>query len=1661
MKKLINHFTKFLLLALVMFSTSAMGQISANYLILGPTSGCGSLAVEFQDISSGNPTSWWWDFGNGLTSTDQHPVMVFYPGIYNVTLKVSDSVSTDILQISDVIKVYELPQVDFTADFTSGCLPLEVSFEDLSLSSSPIVSWFWDFGDGGNDTIQYPSYLFNSSTEYDISLLVTDSNNCSSIATKWSYIITEEKPQIEFTATPEFTCLNNQQIDFINNTQSSQSLSYEWDFGDGQSSTLQNPIHWYTNQGMYSVKLTASSSVCSESITKFDFITVEGVLGVDFTVDENVGCEDNYIATFEELASSNVTDWFWDFGDGNTSTLANPSHNYSYSGFYDVTLMVSNQGNCIQQLTKQQYIEVLPKPTVYFSAVDSVACQTPFLLQLKDSTLNAISWTWKVEDSCIGYAQSEQLLIDSSGLYNVFLEVEDDNGCKNSLLKNNYIIVDPVQLNFTSDFQSGCNPLEVKFIPQVNSISSITEYQWDFGNGFQSYDEQPIHTYNIEGMFDVSLVVKNQLGCMFTSIQPDYIKVTNPANTMFASSTNTICGNDSVSFFDLSSSVDPINSWYWDFGSAPHFNSTLQNPTHVFQDTGYHSISLMTEVSGCLDTLFLDSFVYVASPIALFYPIQNCDDYTSIQFHNESVDYDSCVWDFGDGTISYINHPNHYYSTYGVYEVTLKVFNIAANCVGEISHEIAVEPPYPNLIINPSFSSEGCPPLTVLFHDISPYSDENPNSPYNVADKIIFGDGNWSHYNYQNTYEYPGYYSVKHIVGNPLGCMDTLTYDSLIHVYDAQANVSVGNVLNCNPFTLELLDASVSDDTIIAWNWISNGQNYNQINPVFTYFNEGEYDVTLQIMTSDGCRDTIQFIDLVEYTIPNAEVHYNTQICLHDTVHFISNSNGNNIVLDWSFNTVNNDSVQQYFSNLGLHEEFLAVTDENQCVDTAVIAIDVLKPVADFVIDQYTANCPPLLCSFVDASSSSVINWEWSFSDSSLYYTQNPSKLFNESGSYDIQLVVNDSIGCSDTLKIDDAIQINGPSGNFSISDLEVCAAEPIEFSANTQNTNNIIWDFGDGNFSSNSTEIHLYNQVGIYYPQLTIISVFGCQEIVSQDSVIVGNNTVFIDEIEDVSVCPGDSVIIDIQTNGSLESWAPTIGVLDTLSLNTLLRPDTTTLYIVSVKDGNCVNKDSILVTVHEKVIVPEYFIEHHLCVGEEVNFVENTHPHFAYSFDWNIQGNTYNYNPSVVFDNSGEFPVILTLFNDSTSCYSSLVDTVFINENPVANAGEDIIVCEQDSFMLSAIGEGSFLWNGFFINQQLFLCADSTKEYELLVTDTNGCQSLDHVLVEVQYLPKIQVIGDFSLCLGDSLHLQSFDNSLYYWGSHLTSNEIKTLPTISQSILVWKYDEYNCYNEQIVEIEVFDTNSVDLIKPSVICENEDFILDINVNGPRLSRIDWKIGGQSFNSNPIDIQLNSVGSFNVEVILENIHGCFSTETIYDAIEVKKMPNATFYQLNTDLSEINNLAWFKPKNHNYEIYKWDFGDGYYSNASEPIHEYEEAGVYFPSLEVTNEFGCSDLYTKDINIESDYTLWIPNTFTPNGDGLDEIFAPKGIGVEAFNMIVYTRWGEEVYFSQDLNSGWDGMLTDMVQAPTGIYTYRIVTEDFNGKVRTYQGEVNLIL
>ena len=199
-------FSMFLLLVLVMFTTSTIGQVTANFSTIGPAIGCGSLVVEFEDNSMGNPTSWWWDFGNGLTSTEQHPVVLFSnPGVYDVILEASDSLTTDLITVLAYIRVNENPQANFSVEVFSGCAPLSVKFEELSFSSVPINSWFWDFGDGGNDTLQSPIYNYQQDGDFSVSLLVIDDNSCADLVVVSNLIKTDEKPVIDFEATPEFS----------------------------------------------------------------------------------------------------------------------------------------------------------------------------------------------------------------------------------------------------------------------------------------------------------------------------------------------------------------------------------------------------------------------------------------------------------------------------------------------------------------------------------------------------------------------------------------------------------------------------------------------------------------------------------------------------------------------------------------------------------------------------------------------------------------------------------------------------------------------------------------------------------------------------------------------------------------------------------------------------------------------------------------------------------------------------------------------------------------------------------------------------------------------------------------------------------------------------------------------------------------------------------------------------------------------------------------------------------------------------------------------------------------------------------------------------------------------------------------------------------------
>ena len=240
-----------------------------------PTSGCPTLTVNFTDQSTGDITSWSWDFGDGSTSTAQNPSHDYTaPGTYTVSLTVTGPGGSDTNTKTNYITVTD---GNMTADFsgtpTTGDAPLNVAFTDQS--TGDITAWSWDFGDGGTSTAQNPNHTYNTAGVYTVSLTV--SNACGSdVMTKTDYITVNQPvcnaPVADFSGTPlsgDAPLL----VDFTDNS-SNAPTSWSWDFGDGGTSTAQNPSHTYNSAGTYTVSMTATNDCGSDTQTKVDYITV-------------------------------------------------------------------------------------------------------------------------------------------------------------------------------------------------------------------------------------------------------------------------------------------------------------------------------------------------------------------------------------------------------------------------------------------------------------------------------------------------------------------------------------------------------------------------------------------------------------------------------------------------------------------------------------------------------------------------------------------------------------------------------------------------------------------------------------------------------------------------------------------------------------------------------------------------------------------------------------------------------------------------------------------------------------------------------------------------------------------------------------------------------------------------------------------------------------------------------------------------------------------------------------------------------------------------------------------------------------------------------------------------------------------------------------------
>ncbi len=427
------------IVAFLNFSVSK-AQVTANFSGT-PLIGCSPLIVNFTDLSTGSVTTWNWNLGNGSPSTLQNPSGVYsLPGVYSVTLTVSDGSSTNTIVKTNYITVYNKPTANFTLNSDTVCIGQTITYTDASVTfgGPPIASWGWDFGDGNTATTTTGSttHAYTAAGNYPVSLIISDPNGCGSSVIHTVVVIAP--PNASFTASPIFKCTPPLNVIFTNTSSSSSGTTYSWNFGDGGTSNQLNPTHTYTASGTYNVTLILNQNGCIDSVVVPSNIIIQNITP-SFVPTPSVVCSGQPV-TFTNTSTPIATTSNWTFGDGGTSTSISPVHTYTAAGTYTINLSATDGNGCSGNTTGT--VTVNQSPVAAFVADTMVACSAPFTVNFTDNSIGGSTYSWNFGDGNTSTSQNPTNIYTSPGTYTVTIIVTNSTGtCSNTIVKNSYIII--------------------------------------------------------------------------------------------------------------------------------------------------------------------------------------------------------------------------------------------------------------------------------------------------------------------------------------------------------------------------------------------------------------------------------------------------------------------------------------------------------------------------------------------------------------------------------------------------------------------------------------------------------------------------------------------------------------------------------------------------------------------------------------------------------------------------------------------------------------------------------------------------------------------------------------------------------------------------------------------------------------------------------------------------------------------------------------------------------------------------------------------------------------------------------------------------------------------------------------------------------------------
>jgi len=637
---------------------------------------------------------------------------------------------------------------------------------------------------------------------------------------------------------------------------------------------------------------------------------------------------------------------------------------------------------------------------------------------------------------------------------------------------------------------------------------------------------------------------------------------------------------------------------------------------------------------------------------------------------------------------------------------------------------------------------------------------------------------------------------------------------------------------------------------------------------------------------------------------------------------------------------------------------------------------------------------------------------------------------------------------------------------NVTVNSGLICQGNSLNLNANGAST--YAWSPGTGLSGTTGASVTANPSATITYT-VTGTDANGCTNNGTATVTVVSNPTV---SVNSATICSGSSATLS--ANGATNyTWSPGTGLSSTNGASVSANPGATTAYTITGTVGTCSASNTCTVTVNPLPTVSAGSSAP-VCVNQNLSL--SSSGGVSYSWSGPNAFASAQQSPSisgVTTSNGGVYTVTVT---DANTCVNTGTVSVVVNSLPVVLAS-GATVCVNQTINLSCNNSGIvFSWsgpNGFSSNQQNPVIPTAASNmignYIVTVTDANGCANAGVANVFVNPLPVISASSNSPVCNNTMLNLSASSAANWSWTGPGGFSSISQNPAISNATssangtyTVVATDNNGCAGNTTVMV-VVNPGPVFTIVPPIASGCAPLCVNFSSTASAAYNCSWAFGDGS-NSSACQSShcYTGAGIFVATLTVTDTSGCIGSSTA--SINVYPVPQADFAWSPQPASIFNSAVQFNDITTGSTIsnWAWTFGDvnNNTSSVQNPAFNYENSGSYPVTLVATSDYGCIDSVTKTVVVDPEFILYVPNAFSPNSDGLNDVFKAVGEGINEFELFVFDRWGNMLFHSHDISKGWDGVNAkgDVVQED--IYVWKIELRTFKKEPKQVKGTVSLL-